>query len=111
MMNYILVPVIAVAVAFIGLKLFRRLKILDRPGNDLKNTRKPVPTIQGVFVYLGFFLAIGLLFPQYLHNNLFWGLLFGSLPIIVFELFEELNYIGRISFKIPASLRLIGQIA
>ena len=51
-MNYILVPVIAVAVAFIGLKLFRWLNILDKPGNDLKNTRKPVPTIQGIFVYL-----------------------------------------------------------
>ena len=110
MLNYLLVPIIAVAVAFWGLKLFRWLKILDRPGNDLKNTRKPVPTIQGVFVYLWFFLAVGLLFPQYLHNNLFWGLLIGSLPIVVFELFEELNYIGKISFKVPASLRLVGHV-
>lgn len=110
-MNYILVPVIAIAVAFVGLKLFRWLKILDKPGNDLKNTRKPVPTIQGIFVYLGFFLIIGLLFPQYLHNNLFWWLLFGSLPIVIFELFEELNYIGRIGFRIPTSLRLIWHIA
>ncbi|MEI8008953.1 MAG: hypothetical protein WCI00_06270 [bacterium] len=46
MIIYLLVPVIAVAVAFVGLKLFRRLNILDKPGNDLKNTRKPVPTIQ-----------------------------------------------------------------
>lgn len=110
-MNYILVPVIAIAVAFVGLKLFRWLKILDKPGNDLKNTRKPVPTIQGIFVYLGFFLIIGLLFTQYLHNNLFWWLLFGSLPIVIFELFEELNYIGRIGFRIPTSLRLIWHIA
>ena len=110
-MNYLLVPVMAVAIAFIGLKLFRWLKILDKPGNDLKNTRKPVPTIQGIFVYVGFFLTVALLFPQYLHNNLFWGLLFGSLPIVIFELFEELNYIGKISFKIPPSLRLIGHIA
>jgi len=109
-MNYILVPIIAVAVAFWGLKLFRLLKILDKPGNDLKNTRKPVPTIQGVFVYLGFFLAVGLLFPQYLHNNLFWGLLFGSLPIVIFELFEELRYIGKINFRIPTSLRLVWHI-
>ena len=110
-MNYILVPIIAVAVAFSGLKLFRWLKILDKPGNDLKNTRKPVPTMQGIFVYLGFFISIALLFPQYLHNNLFWGLFFGSLPIVIFELFEELNYIGKIKFKIPPSLRLIGHIA
>jgi len=110
-MNYILVPIIAVAVAFIGLTLFRWLKILDKPGNDLKNTRKPVPTMQGIFVYVGFFLAIALLFPWYLHNSLFWGLVFGSLPIVIFELFEELNYLGKISFKIPASLRLVGHIA
>ncbi len=111
MLNYILVPVIAVAIAFIGLKLFRWLKILDKPGNDLKNTRKPVPTIQGVFVYLGFFITVAILFPHYLHNNLFWGLLFGSLPIVIFELLEELNYIGKIKFKIPPSLRLVGHLA
>lgn len=110
-MQYILVPVIAIAMAFIGLKLFRRLKVLDKPGNDLKNTRKPVPTIQGVFVYLGFFVAIGLLFPHYLHNNLFRWLLFWSLPIVIFELFEELNYIGKINFKIPPMFRLVGHVA
>jgi UDP-N-acetylmuramyl pentapeptide phosphotransferase/UDP-N-acetylglucosamine-1-phosphate transferase len=75
-MNYILVPVIAVAFARIGLKLFRRLKVLDKPGNDLKNTRKPVPTIQGIFVYVGFFVSVAILFPQYLHSHLFRGLIF-----------------------------------
>ncbi|EKD24748.1 MAG: hypothetical protein ACD_80C00166G0009 [uncultured bacterium (gcode 4)] len=110
-MNYILVPIIALAVAFGGLKLFRWLKVLDKPGNDLKNTRKPVPTIQGIFVYIWFFIIIAFLFPQYLHNNLFWGLFMGSLPIVVFELFEELNYLGKISFKVPPSLRLVGHIA
>jgi len=109
-MNYLLVPVIAVLIAFWGLKLFRWLKILDKPGNDLKNTRKPVPTIQGIFVYVGFFITIAILFPQYLHNNLFWGLLIGSLPIVIFELFEELHYIGKINFKIAPALRLIGHV-
>lgn len=71
-MNYFLVPIIAVVVAFAGLKLFRWWNVLDKPGNDLKNTRKPVPTIQGIFVYIGFFLIIAILFPQYLHNHLFW---------------------------------------
>ena len=71
-MKYVLVPLIAVAFAWIGLTLFRWLKVLDKPGNDLKNTRKPVPTIQGVFVYIGFFAIVAILFPQYLHSNLFW---------------------------------------
>lgn len=109
-MKYILVPVIAVAIAFIGLKLSRWLNILDKPGNDLKNTRKPVPTIQWVFIYVGFFVIIAILFPQYLHNNLFWWLIIGSLPIVIFELFEELSYLGKISFKIHPALRLIGHV-
>jgi len=110
-MNYILVPIIAIAFARIGLKLFRWRKVLDKPGNDLKNTRKPVPTMQGIFVYIGFFVSVAVLFPQYLHNNLFWGLILGSLPIVIFELFEELHYIGKIRFKIAPAWRLIGHIA
>ena len=109
-MQYILVPVIAVAFARIGLKLFRWLKVLDKPGNDLKNTRKPVPTIQGIFVYIGFFVSIAILFPQYLHSNLFWWLIFWSLPIVIFELFEELHYIGKFKFKVPPIGRLLGHI-
>ncbi|NCO98053.1 hypothetical protein GW864_02655 [bacterium] len=70
-MNYFLTPIIAIVIAIIGLVLFKKLKVLDKPGNDLKNTRKPVPTIQGIFVYIGFFAIIAILFPQYLHNNLF----------------------------------------
>ncbi len=111
LMHYILIPVIAIAFARIGLKLFRRLNVLDRPGNDLKNTRKPVPTIQGIFVYIGFFVSIAILFPQYLSNNLFRGLIFGSLPMIIFELFEEFHYIGKINFKIPPMFRLVWHIA
>jgi len=110
-MNYILVPLIAVAFARIGLKIFRRLKVLDKPGNDLKNTRKPVPTIQGIFVFVWFFVSIAILFPEYLSSNLFRGLIIGSLPIIIFELFEEFHYIGKINFKIPPMFRLIGHIA
>jgi len=110
-MNYILVPVIAIAFAWIGLKLFRWLNVLDKPGNDLKNTRKPVPTIQGIFVYLGFFVSVAILFPHYLDSNLFRGLFLGSLPIVIFELFEELHYIWKINFKIPPIFRLVGHIA
>ncbi len=110
MLDYLLVIVIAITFARIGLKLFRWLKVLDKPGNDLKNTRKPVPTIQGIFVYLGFIVSISVLFPQYLSSNLFRGLIFGSLPIVIFELFEELHYIGKINCKIPPIFRLIGHI-
>lgn len=109
-MNYFLTPVIAIAIAIIGLILFRKWKILDKPGNDLKNTRKPVPTIQGIFVYIGFFAIVGILFSQYLHNNLFLGLLYGSLPIVIVELIEELSYIDIIKVKIHPLLRLLAHI-
>jgi len=96
---------------FVWLFLFKKLHILDKPGNDLKNTRKPVPTIQGIFVYIGFFAIIAILFPQYLHNNLFLGLLCGSLPIVIVELIEELSYIDIIKIKIHPMIRLIADIA
>lgn len=66
--------------------------------------------MQGIFVYLGFFAIIAILFPQYLHNNLFRGLIFGSLPIVIFEIFEEMHYIGKIKFKIPPFMRLLGHV-
>jgi UDP-N-acetylmuramyl pentapeptide phosphotransferase/UDP-N-acetylglucosamine-1-phosphate transferase len=43
---------LVVLIAGLGLFLFKKWKILDKPGNDLKNTRKPVPTLQGIFVYI-----------------------------------------------------------
>lgn len=109
-MQYFLVPVIAIACAWIGLTLFRWLKVLDKPGNDLKNTRKPVPTIQGIFVYLWVIVAVLILFPQYIHSSLFWGLICWSFPIVFLELLEELHYIGKIPFAIHPALRLIGHI-
>lgn len=72
---YILIGVVIINI--LGIRIFRKLGILDKPGNDLKNTRKPVPTILGVFVYLGFFGIVAVLFPEYLSNRLFWGLIIG----------------------------------
>jgi UDP-N-acetylmuramyl pentapeptide phosphotransferase/UDP-N-acetylglucosamine-1-phosphate transferase len=74
-MNLLLSLILAVAISLLGMRAFRKLNILDKPGNDLKNTRKPVPTILGIFVYFGFFGIVALLFPEYLGNNLFWGLM------------------------------------
>lgn len=110
-MTYILTLIIAIIIAIIGLLLFKKLKVLDKPGNDLKNTRKPVPTMQGIFVYIGFFVIIAILFPQYLHNNLFLWLLFWSLPIVIVELIEELSYIDIIKYKIHPRIRLLAHIA
>ncbi len=73
-MSYILSLLIAVAVLLSGVRIFKKMKVMDKPGSDLKNTRQPVPTILGVFVYLGFLAIMGILFPQYYSQPLFLGL-------------------------------------
>ena len=109
-MNLLLALILAVAVCLIGIRIFRKIGILDKPGNDLKNTRKPVPTILGIFVYFGFFGIVALLFPEYLGNDLFRGLMIGALPIVIVQLLDELRYIDKIKFSLPSWVRLISHI-
>jgi UDP-N-acetylmuramyl pentapeptide phosphotransferase/UDP-N-acetylglucosamine-1-phosphate transferase len=73
-MSYILSLLIAVVILLSGVWIFRKMKVMDKPGSDLKNTRQPVPTILGVFVYVGFLAIIGILFPHYYSQPLFLGL-------------------------------------
>lgn len=109
-MNLLFSLIWAVAVSLFGIRIFRKIWILDKPGNDLKNTRKPVPTILGVFIYLGFFGIVAILFPEYLGNNLFWGLMIWGLPIVVVQLLDELRYIDKIKFSLPSWVRLLSHI-
>ncbi len=92
--------------SFSWIKIFKYFKLLDRPGNDIKNTRKPVPTIQGVFAYLAFILCFCVISPEYIFSPLFLGLVLGSLPIFLVELIEELWYMWRLNFRIPPIVRL-----
>ncbi len=108
--HYILPLIIWTLIAMFGLRCFRKLKIMDKPGNDLKNTRKPVPTMQGIFVYVAFFAIIAICFPVIFRSNIFRWLFVWTLPIIVFEFIEELRYIGKINRKIPTIFRLIWHI-
>lgn len=105
-MNYILAILLSIIILFIWLKIFSKFKILDKPWNDLKNTRKPVPTMLGIFAYLWFFAIILILFPNYFSNNLLLWLLAWSLPIIILETLEEMSYIWKIKFKIHPIIRL-----
>lgn len=110
MMLYILMTLVVVIIAIWGLKLFQKLKILDKPWSDLKNSRAPVPTLQGVFVFVAVMVAVGIFFPEWYGSRLFLGLLIPSLLIGVVELIEELSYLGRFP-KIPPFLRLCVHIA
>jgi len=90
-----------------GIKLFRKLNILDKPWKDLKWTRKPVPTMQWIVVYLIFLIIIALFFPEMWTNNLLlWFLAWWTLIVIV-EIITELEYIWKIKFKIPARARFL----
>lgn len=105
-MQYWFLALISLVVATAGLFLFRKLKVLDKPGSDLKNTRKPVPTLQWIFVILALVVGIGVIYPAYFSDPLFLGLLIPWLLIGVVELVEELSYLGKFP-KIPPILRLI----
>ncbi len=90
-----------------GIKIFRKLNILDKPWKDLKWTRKPVPTMQWIVVYIIFLAIIALFFPEMRTNKLLlWFLAWGTLIVIV-EIITELEYIWKIKFKIPAWARFL----
>lgn len=90
-----------------GIKIFRKLNILDKPGKDLKWTRKPVPTMQWIVVYLIFLIVISIFFPEMWTNRLVLGFLAWGTLIVIVEIITELEYIWKIKFKIPAWARFL----
>lgn len=108
-MQYFFFSLLACIVAFWGLSLFKKLRVLDKPGSDLKNTRKPVPTLQGIFVMLALIVGVGVIYPEYFSHSLFLGLLIPWIVIGAVELVEELSYLWKFP-KIPPFIRLIVHI-
>ena len=94
-------------VAWFGLWVFKRWKILDKPGNDLKGTRKSVPTLQGIVVYVIFLVVLGIFHPDFFSNALVQGFLVGGTLIVIVELLAELEYMGRIKRRIPPWVRFL----
>ncbi|MDR2416435.1 MAG: hypothetical protein LBD75_07780 [Candidatus Peribacteria bacterium] len=109
-MHYLLTFLVIVCIAWLGLNCFKRWKILDRPGNDLKNTRKPVPTLQGIFVYVITLIILALFHWELFSSPLIQGFLVGGSLIMVVELFAELEYMGKIKRKIPPRIRFLVHI-
>jgi len=101
-MVYFLIFLFALVFALLGLYIFKKLNILDRPWPDVP-PRKRVPNMQGVVLFVGFLLTLLIFFPQYLTTDpvisilIWWGLL-------------VLIYVLDIYFKIPPWIRLIFQI-
>ena len=104
---YLCILAVVTFLSWCGRKLFKKLNILDKPWKDLKGTRKPVPTMQWIIVYLIFIIVISLFFPEMWSNRLvLWFLAWWTLIVIV-EIITELEYIWKIKFKIPAWARFL----
>lgn len=108
--TYIAPLLISIVVSIIWIFLFKKLWIMDKPGNDLKNTRKPVPTIQWIFVYIAFLLIIRIIYPDFFHQAIFQWLLRWSLPIVIVQTIDELRYIDKIKFNLPPLARLFSHV-
>lgn len=107
---FFFVALLSVLLALAGIALFRYFHLLDKPGNDLKNTRKPVPTLQGIVVYVITVLILAFFYPQLFSSSLGLGFLVGGTLIVLFEILAELEYLGKISRKIPPWSRFLVQM-
>lgn len=102
-MNYILIIIFAILVWYIWLKVFRKLRILDRPGPDIIPARAPVPSIQWIPMILGIILCIWIFFNNYFFDNNLTGFIIWSILLGIIALID--NFI-----HISAKLRLLVQI-
>lgn len=109
-MTYILSFFMIMLVFSIGWYIFKKYKILDRPGADLKWVRGPVPTLMWIFAYISLILVVLVLFPDTFTDKVFMGLILGVLPIILVELVEELWYMWKLKFRVPQWVRLLAHI-
>jgi len=109
-MNYVFSILIIIICLVWGFFLFKKLKILDKPGPDITDRKRGVPTMLGIFVYIAFWAVVLLVFPEFLHQRLFWGLAIGWSLVILIELLDELYYLWRSKLKIPLLVRLLFHI-
>lgn len=100
---FFLIIGVALLVVFLGLWSFQKVRLLDRPGPDIIPKREPVPTAQGIFLTGGFFLTIGIFFPEYFFDQHFLGFVLGGAIILVISLLDTF-------FSVNAKIRLAVQV-
>lgn len=103
------IVVIVVVGSLLGLWVFRRLGILDKPGPDVVPIRKPVPTMQWLIIYGILIVVVSALYPQWWSLALFQWLFAWVSIIVLITLLDEIFYI-RGKKDVPALGRLIAQI-
>ena len=89
-MQYILTIGIIVLCAALGLILSKKIGLLDKPGPDIVPSRKPVPTLQGLWLYIAVLVSLFIAFPDVVvHPYVFWWLIVGWC-FVVFTFVDEL---------------------
>jgi UDP-N-acetylmuramyl pentapeptide phosphotransferase/UDP-N-acetylglucosamine-1-phosphate transferase len=108
-MQRVIVVGIVLVVAIVSLILSRRRGLLDRPGPDIVPARKPVATMQGIWLFASFVLAVILVFPSYVNNTMLWGLLSWGFLLVLVASWDEWHYLKG-KRDVPAWLRLLVQL-
>lgn len=108
-MSFVLPILTTIAIALLGLVSFRRRGVLDKPGPDIIPKRKPVPTMQWIFVFCAIVVWFAIGFPDYLHNAIVQWLLAGCLILLCIATRDERRYIHW-QKDIPAWMRLLVQV-
>jgi UDP-GlcNAc:undecaprenyl-phosphate GlcNAc-1-phosphate transferase len=108
-MMWLYIVVMVLVLAWVWLRWFARLGILDRPGADIVPARKPVPTMQGLILYAVFLLIVSVFFPQWWSFSLFQWLFAGISIFLLVTTVDESFYI-RGKQDLPAWIRLLAQI-
>lgn len=99
---------IYVIIAIAGLEICKKWKILDKPGPDVP-ARPRVPTLQGIFLIIGFFAITAIIFPTYYDMPEFQGLAVGWAFIMIFALIDT-RLESRGKKWIKAKYRLVLQV-
>ncbi len=91
----ILSIIISIITFWIGLLLFKKLKILDTPWKykDLKR-KTPVPKLIGIFLIISVILSILLLIPNYLNNKEVQYLLFWAIFLWIITIIDDIKWIS-----------------
>lgn len=108
-MEFILPIITTIGIASLWLLLFRKQGILDKPGPDITPKRNPVPTMQGIFVFIAILVWLAVWFPDYMYNPIVQWLLTGCAILLAIATRDERRYIRGLT-DIPAWIRLLVQI-
>ncbi len=88
-MAWFRVVLFVVCIACGGLYISRAVGLLDKPGPDIVPPRQPVPTLQGIFLYIAVLGAV-ILFPDVANHPATWPLLLGGGAMVLLNFVDEI---------------------